>query len=491
MKKELQRQGKAQIPVAPVSYDRTKVHPGIVHIGVGNFHRAHEEFYTNELLSRGGREEWGISGVALLPQDERLYKALKSQDGLYTLTVCGRDGKDEAYEIGSLVELTWGQTDPEGVIARIADPGTKIITLTITEGGYNLDKETGGFMLDNPEVKHDLEHPDAPRTVFGFLAAGLRKREKDGAGPVTILSCDNLQHNGNTARKAFTAFIKAQDPGLARWVEKNVTFPNSMVDRITPAVTPEDVKRLNAQSGIEDAAPVYSEDFIQWVIEDDFIAGRPDWETVGVEFTDDVSAYENMKLSLLNASHSLLSYPAFLAGYRQVDEAVRDERFARYLRLFMDRDAGPYVPAPGKTDLEKYKETLLERFGNKAVSDQISRLCFDGVSKIPVYVMPVLTKMIRDDADLERLAFFVAAYRHYLKHGKDDLGHSYEVNEPWLTEEDRNLIASDDPLDFLGLSPFRSTDLRKAPKFVHQYRDMVGRLEQEGAMPVLETIVSP
>ena len=491
MKKELQRHGKAKIPGAPVPYDRTKIHPGILHIGVGNFHRAHEEFYTNQLLGMGGREEWGIYGVALLPQDEPLYKALKSQDGLYTLTACGRDGRDEFYEIGSLVDLAWGPENPQSVIDRIADPRIKIITLTIMEGGYNIDKETGEFMLGSKDVKHDLEHPGHPRTVFGFLAAGLRKRRKNGAGPVTVLSCDNLQHNGDTARKAFISFIEAQDSELARWVKKNVTFPNSMVDRITPAVTPDDVKRLNAQSGVEDAAPVYSEDFIQWVIEDDFIAGRPDWEAAGAEFTDDVSAYENMKLSLLNASHSLLSYPAFLAGYRRVDEAVRDERFARYLRLFMDRDAGPYVPAPGNTDLELYKKTLLERFGNKAVSDQISRLCFDGVSKIPVYVMPVLTKMIRDDADLERLAFFIAAYRHYLKHGKDDRGRAYEVNEPWLTEEDRKLIAGDDPVDFLGRSPCRSPDLKAADKFDSQYRRMVEGLEKDGVLSVLEKMVLP
>lgn len=279
MKKELQRHGKAKIPGAPVPYDRTKIHPGILHIGVGNFHRAHEEFYTNQLLGMGGREEWGIYGVALLPQDEPLYKALKSQDGLYTLTACGRDGRDEFYEIGSLVDLAWGPENPQSVIDRIADPRIKIITLTIMEGGYNIDKETGEFMLGSKDVKHDLEHPGHPRTVFGFLAAGLRKRRKNGAGPVTVLSCDNLQHNGDTARKAFISFIEAQDSELARWVKKNVTFPNSMVDRITPAVTPDDVKRLNAQSGVEDAAPVYSEDFIQWVIEDDSLpaarTGKP------------------------------------------------------------------------------------------------------------------------------------------------------------------------------------------------------------------------
>lgn len=470
-------------------YNREQIKPGILHIGVGNFHRAHEEFFTNRLLEDPACKNWGICGAMLLPGDEHLYKALKKQANEYTLTVCGRDGNDEAYRIGSLVELIWGVENPEGVITKIADKDIRIITLTITEGGYNIEKASGEFMLDDEKVKHDLRQPHSPVTTFGFIAEGLRRRKVAGNGPVTILSCDNLQHNGNTARKAFTSFIKAQDEELAAWVNENVTFPNSMVDRITPATRLDDIIRLNAKNGTDDAAPVYCEDFIQWVIEDNFIAGRPAWENVGVEFTQDVTAYENMKLSLLNASHTLLSYPSFLSGYRKVDDAMQDERIAKFVRTFMDVDITPYVPAPGNTDLELYKQTLIERFGNRSVSDQIARLCFDGLSKFPVYVMPNLIKMIADHADLTRVAYLVAAYRHYLKYKIDDNGATFDVAEPWMNTEDEKWINSDEPVDFLALSSFRSTDLKVADEFVSLYLKMVDAIKERGAMAVLESIL--
>lgn len=470
-------------------YNREQIKPGILHIGVGNFHRAHEEFFTNRLLEDPAYKNWGICGAMLLPGDEHLYKALKKQANEYTLTVCGRDGNDEAYRIGSLVELIWGVENPEGVITKIADKDIRIITLTITEGGYNIEKASGEFMLDDEKVKHDLRQPHSPVTTFGFIAEGLRRRKVAGNGPVTILSCDNLQHNGNTARKAFTSFIKAQDEELAAWVNENVTFPNSMVDRITPATRPDDIIRLNAKNGTDDAAPVYCEDFIQWVIEDNFIAGRPAWENVGVEFTQDVTAYENMKLSLLNASHTLLSYPSFLSGYRKVDDAMQDEWIAKFVRTFMDVDITPYVPAPGNTDLELYKQTLIERFGNRSVSDQIARLCFDGLSKFPVYVMPNLIKMIADHADLTRVAYLIAAYRHYLKYKIDDNGATFDVAEPWMNTEDEKWINSDEPVDFLALSSFRSTDLKVADEFVSLYLKMVDAIKERGAMAVLESIL--
>lgn len=475
--------------VISYNYNREQVKPGILHIGVGNFHRAHEEYYTNLLLEDASQQQWGICGAMLLPGDERLYKALKKQENIYTLTVCGRDGKDEAYRIGSLVELIWGVEDPEAVMNKIADKDIRIITLTITEGGYNIEKATGEFMLSDEGVRHDLHNPQHPQTVFGFVAEGLRRRKANGNGPITLLSCDNLQHNGNTARKAFCSFFQAQDADLAAWVADHVTFPNSMVDRITPATRPDDIARLNQKNGTEDEAPVYCEDFIQWVIEDNFIAGRPAWEKVGAEFTDDVTAYENMKLSLLNASHTLLSYPSFLSGYRKVDDAMHDERIARFVRTFMEVDITPYVPAPGNTDLELYRQTLIERFGNRSVSDQIARLCFDGISKFPVYVMPNLIKMIRDNADLTRVAYLIAAYRHYLKYRKDDQGVSFEVAEPWMTPEDEKLIGSENPLDFLSLSAFRSTDLSAADAFVEMYRKMVEAVNEKGAMAVLESIL--
>ena len=471
------------------NYSRSQVSAGILHIGVGNFHRAHAEYYTNLLLENASQQQWGICGAMLLPGDEPLYRSLKSQEQIYTLTVCGRDGVDEAYRIGSLVELYWAMEEAEAILAKIADKSIRIITLTITEGGYNMEKSTGEFILDDPTIQHDLQNPLSPKTVFGFIAEGLRRRKALGNGPITILSCDNLQHNGNTARKAFCTFFKAQDEELAAWVAENVTFPNSMVDRITPATRPEDIVRLNEKNGTEDKAPVYCEDFIQWVIEDNFIAGRPAWESVGAEFTDDVTAYENMKLSLLNASHTLLSYPSFLSGYRKVDDAMHDERIAKFVRVFMDEDITPYVPAPGNTDLELYKQTLVERFGNRSVSDQVARLCFDGISKFPVYVMPNLIKMIADGAELKRVAYLIAAYRHYLKYKVDDKGASFEVAEPWLAAEDEALIASDNPVDFLGLSAFSSTDLKASQAFVELYLQMVSDIKQQGAMPVLESIL--
>lgn len=473
--------------VKSYDYNRQNVKPGILHIGVGNFHRAHEEYFTNLLLEDTTQQGWGICGAMLLPGDESLYKALAAQQGEYTLTVCGRDGKDNAFCIGSLVELLWGIEDPEAVLNKIADKDIRIITLTITEGGYNIAKSTGDFMLDN--VKHDLENPARPKTAFGYVAEGLRRRIAAGSGPITILSCDNLQHNGNTARKAFMSFFEAQDTKLAAWAKENVTFPNSMVDRITPATRKEDVIRLNEKNGTTDKAPVYCEDFIQWVIEDRFIAGRPDWEKVGAEFTDDVTAYENMKLSLLNASHTLLSYPSFLCGYRKVDDAMHDCRIAKFVRQFMDIDITPFVPAPGHTDLDLYKQTLVERFGNRSVSDQIARLCFDGISKFPVYLIPNLVKMIRKNADLTRVAYLIATYRNYLKYGIDDNGVQFDYTEPWITNEDKNLIESNDPLKFLCLSAFAGANLEAADKFVEKYLLFVEMIRKRGAMETLETII--
>ena len=473
----------------PFNYNRDQVDAGILHIGVGNFHRAHLAYYINKLLEDPTQSQWGICGLNLLPGDERITKALRKQNNLYTLTVCGRKGGDTTYHIGSIIDLLWAVEDQEACINKFADKKVKIITCTITEGGYNIDKSTGEFILENENVQNDLVNPSNPKTVFGFVAEGLRRRIKKDSGPVTFLSCDNLQHNGDTARRAFTTFFSAQDKELATWVEKNVTFPNSMVDRITPSTTPDDVNRLNESNGTNDVVPVYCEDFIQWVVEDNFIAGRPTLENVGVEFTDDVTAFENMKLSLLNASHTVLSYPSFLSGYRKVDEAMHDARFERLLRDFMDVDITPDVPAPENTDLVLYKQTLIERFGNRSVSDQISRLCADGGSKYVVYVMPNLGMMIRDNMDMTRIAFSFASYRHYLKYKKDDKGVYFEINDPWLSTEDWKMIDSDNPIDFLGLSSFKSVNLKGATSFAESYLFMVDEIKNKGVISVLENIV--
>lgn len=478
------------VTVIPYQYNRDHIQTGIVHIGVGNFHRAHQAFYTNRLLEDAHQQRWGICGVALLPGDESLINKLQQQQGEYTLTVCGRTGQNEVYRIGALTELIWAPDKPVAVTDKLADEAVKIISLTITEGGYNIDKVTGSFRLDDRNVQHDLTRPNQPTTVFGFVAEGLRKRRAAGHGGLTILSCDNLQHNGNTAQFAFMSFMAAQDPELADWASRHVTFPNCMVDRITPATRPADVVWLNQQSGLDDQVPVYCEDFIQWVIEDNFATGRPDWERVGVAFTDDVTSYETMKLSLLNASHTLLSYPAFLLGYRQVDEAMRDEQLVRLLRNFMDLDSTPYVAAPGDTDLTRYKQTLLERFANRSVSDQVSRLCFDGIAKFPVYIVPILTKLIRDGKDLRRMAFLIAVYRHYLQNRTDEAGTTYEIAEPWLSPADQQAIGSNDPIDFLSLSAFAGVSLRADRSFVAPYTAFTSRIDEDGVRAVLTSILA-
>jgi len=390
------------------------------------------------------------------------------------------------HHIHSIRELLWAIEDPQTVISKIADPAIKIISLTITEGGYNLDKITQEFVLENELIQHDLQHPQLPITVFGFVAAGLRERKRAHGGGLTILSCDNLQHNGEVAKKAFTDFIRAQDEELGEWVKDQVSFPNSMVDRITPMTTEADVVRLNKQNGQSDQVPVYCEDFIQWVIEDDFVAGRPALEKVGVQFTADVKSFENMKLSLLNASHSLLSYPSFLKGYRKVDEAMGDDAIQLFIKDFMDIDVTPHVPAPEGMDLEQYKQTLLARFANRSVSDQVSRLCADGISKFPVYIVPTLAKMLNAGQDLTRLALLVASYRHYLKYRQDDHGQSFEIHEPWLTAADLEKVNSADVHDFLGLSMFQNINLQGENQFVDRYMAFVHQIETKGMGKLLE-----
>ncbi len=426
----------------------------------------------------------------IMPQDETLYKALKEQEGVYSLSICGRDGKNRVEWIGSLIELLWSGEDCDAIINKVADPNIKIISLTITEGGYNTDKSTGEFIFESEQIVRDMENPTAPKSVFGIIAEGLRRRIAAGAGAVTILSCDNLQHNGDICKKVFTSFFAKQDPALAEWVDSNVTFPNSMVDRITPATTQADRDRINLSLESFDAAPVYCEDFIQWVVEDNFAAGRPAWESVGVEFTDDVSPYEKMKLSLLNASHTLLSYPSFVSGYRDVDAAMRDNRIIEFVRNFMDRDVTPYVPAPKNTDLELYKNTLIERFANKAVSDQIARLCGDGASKFPVYVLPIAEKMLAGGDDMIRVAYLIAVYRHYLKYKTDDRGIAYELFEPWLTESDYEIISSDDAVKFLNTSPFSGVAFITNQPFIDLYLSLVAKIKEQGAMVTLEEILS-
>ncbi|MCQ2184310.1 MAG: mannitol dehydrogenase family protein [Bacteroidales bacterium] len=458
------------------NYDRKSVKAGIVHFGVGNFHRAHQEYYTNLLLEDPTQRNWGICGAMILPQDERLFKALKSQDGQYTLTVCSPDGTAEPNQMGALVQLLWGMETPEAIIAKIASPEIRIITLTITEGGYNIDTDS---------VRADIADPSHPRTVFGYVAEGLRRRMAAGL-PITILSCDNLQHNGDTARNAFCTFFDSQDKALYEWVKSNVTFPNSMVDRITPATLPSDIDRLNAANGTCDKAPVYTEDFIQWVIEDKFAAGRPAWEKVGAQFTDKIDSYENMKLSLLNASHMFIGFCGTLAGYRKVDDVIADKLFIDLIRTYMDVDMAGYVESPEGVDLGAYKDKLISRFGNVTISDQLARLCLDGYSKLLVYIIPNLSKILRDGADFKRFAFFIATYGLYLRRGVDDKGNAYEIVEPKISAAEMEVMTKGSWKEFLGTSMFAGVPVNDA--FTEAVGNYAERITSEGILNVIASL---
>lgn len=468
-------------------FDRMTITAGIAHIGVGAFHRAHLAMYTNHVLADADMRAWGIVGINLLEHDRPLADALTAQDGLYSVSEFDPRGERTTHVVGAMVEYLYAPDDGKAVLERLADPAIRIVSLTITEGGYLID-EHGTFRLDDETVAHDLKHADAPKGVFGFIVGALEARRQAGVAPFTVMSCDNLRHNGSQAKKAILAFATARSAELATWIDREVDFPNGMVDRITPATTPAVRDQLNAATGLDDKAPVVCEDFIQWVLEDRFRHGRPAWERHGVQIVDDVSPYEDAKIRLLNGSHQMLSYPAFLSGHRQVDVAVRDPLFHAYLTDFLNEDAGVWLTSLPGMDLEPYKKKLLDRFSNASIADQLDRLCLDGGSKIPGFLGPTLTACLENGKDARRLAFLLAAFDRYVRVGKDDNGESYPLREPNAMRLVQPLIDSGskntliESVELVGPLP------AKDERFRRQYDIYVTALEQKGVRTTLENL---
>lgn len=475
--------------IAVPAYDRSAVRPGIVHFGLGNFHRVHQAVYVDGCLHQPGNEGWGICGVELIdvPATRAKAQSYRNQDCLYTVTEYAPDGSAATRVIGAMVDYLHAPDDPEAVLARLVHADTRIVSLTITEGGYNLDETTGLFKLDTPEVAADLAG-GPPRTAFGFIVEALRRRREQGTGPFTVMSCDNLRHNGGTARKAIVSFARARDAGLAAWIDAEVDFPNSMVDRIAPQIPPEVKERLNQRSGIDDAVPALGETFSQWVLEDDFRAGRPPFEAVGVEMRNDVPAFEFMKGRMLNAAHILLAVPGILIGHRIVHEALGDQRLYRLLDNFLDRDAIPRIEGPQGVSLENYKKAVLERFSNPAINDQLLRIAFDTTAKIPVFHSRTLEMLLADGGDLRREAFFLACFGAYLN-GRDDNGQSFDVVEPRLSEQDWELVRGGNPIDLLRTSPFAKLGLADHLEFAKLYGGYVAMIQATSVGKTLETLL--
>jgi mannitol 2-dehydrogenase len=469
------------------AYDRTEVTTGVVHFGVGGFHRAHQAMYHDRLMNAGTALDWGICGVGVMPADRRMQDALEAQDGLYTLVVKHADGTYEPRVIGAITEYRFAPDDPGAVVEKLADPATRIVSLTVTEGGYGIDPVSGEFAPAG-DVARDLEPEAVPRTTFGFVTEALRRRRERGLAPFTVMSCDNLQGNGHLSRRAFTAFARLRDPELGEWVEREVRFPNSMVDRITPQTTDDDRAEVRERFGIDDRWPVMCEPFTQWVLEDAFSLGRPPYEDAGVQVVDDVEPYELMKLRLLNASHQALCYFAYLAGYRLVHEAAQDPLFRAFLLDYMDREATPTLaPVPG-VDLGEYKQTLIERFSNPEVRDTIARLCAESSDRIPKWLLPVVRRQLETGGEIERSAAVVASWARYAE-GVDEQGEPIEVVDRLAA----SLVAiarrqREDPDAFIANRELFG-DLVDDRRFAAAFRSALSSLHERGARATLESIV--
>ncbi len=449
--------------VAVPHYDRALVAPGIAHVGVGGFHRAHEAVYLDDLMGRG-LTDWAITGIGLRRADAAMRDALAPQDGLYTVVTRDQSG-DEARVIGSLTRFLFAPEQPQGVRDVLVSPQTRIVSMTITEGGY-------------------VDGGDDPENVFVLLADALESRRQAGVAPFTVLSCDNLPHNGDVARRALLAAAGRRGPDLSAWIEANVACPNGMVDRITPQTTDADRLMVREKFGLDDAWPVVCEPFRQWIIEDKFSAGRPPLEDAGVQIVADVAPYEQMKLRLLNASHSAMAYLGFLAGFGYVHEVMADELFVGYIRRLMDDEVTPLLaPVPG-IDLADYKATLLTRFANPAIGDQVTRICLDGSSKFPKFLLPSLHDALASGQPSRLLTLAVAGWFRYLS-GEDEAGRSFVVDDPQAADlQARARQGRADPRPLLARTDLFGS-LSHSARFVAQLGFDLEQLYSQGARATL------
>ena len=452
-------------------------------MSVGGFHRAHLAVYIDDMCQDHGDRDWGICGVGLLKSDARMRDALIPQDTLYSVIERSQN-EERARIIGSMCEYMHAPQNPERVLMKMSSPSIRIVSLTVTEGGYFINEGTGEFDADRPDIEHDLHNPNEPITAVGYVVEALNRRRRDGIAPFTLLSCDNLQTNGEVAKKIVLAFAERRDSTLRNWIERNVTFPNCMVDRITPATTEEDRTMVRQKFGIDDAWPVVCEPFRQWVVEDDFCNGRPQWERLGVQMTNDVLPYELVKLRLLNASHSAMGYLGYLAGFAYIHEIIVDPHFELYVRTLMDREVTPLLKEVPGIDLDDYKRTLIDRFANPAIKDTAARICLDGSSKLPKFILPSISEQLALGGPIKMLTLVVASWIRYLN-GTDESGQPIVIDDP-LAEKLTSLAKAGgrDPSNLLNVRELFG-DLGQSKIFVGQLSKTLEQLYADGARATL------
>jgi fructuronate reductase len=469
-------------------YDVANVTCGILHLGIGAFHRAHQAWYTDTALAAGA-PDWGIIGASLRGAEVR--DRLLAQDCLYTLVEKGAAGARHRV-IGAVRDVIYAPDDPARLPALVADPRIRIVSLTITEKGYCHDPASGRLNWAHPDIVHDLAQSDAPVSAVGILAAGLRQRHKAGA-PVTLLCCDNLPHNGTMLRGLVLDLTGRQDRDLAAWIERHIAFPCTMVDRITPATTDALIEETAATLGVHDAAPVQCEPFSQWVVEDRFAAGRPAWETAGAEMVTDVAPFEEMKLRLLNGAHSMLAYLGFLGGFEYIWQVMREPDYAALMRHMMREEVAPRLALNGKYDLAAYQQTLVERFANPALAHRCYQIAMDGSQKLPQRLLGTVRANLAAGLGVRRLSLAVAAWMRYVA-GQDEQGRPIAVQDPLAGElAARAAQAGGDPAamvdNLMAVRAVFGEDLPAAPRFKDEVRAALAALYAHGARATVRTYV--
>lgn len=461
-------------------YDRTKLTPGIVHIGLGNFHRAHMAVYLDDLFALGLCHDWAIIGAGVREGDARMRDALKAQDCLSTVIELDPKGKS-ARRIGSMIDFLPVEPDNGALIAAMSRSEIRVVSLTVTEGGYFINPATGLFDPTNPEIVGDAANPH--RTAFGAIIAALKARRAAGIAPFTVMSCDNLPGNGHVTQAAVVGLARLSDPALADWIAATVAFPNGMVDRITPATGPRE-REMALSFGLDDPVPVTCEPFRQWVLEDHFSTGRPALEKVGVTFSDKVHAFELMKLRILNGGHATIAYPGGLMDIEYVHEAMANPLIRGFLERVERDEIMPCIPPVPDTDISAYFARIVERFSNPEVADTERRLCFDGSNRQPKFIVPPIRDALAAGLPVAGLALVSALWCRYC-HGETEGGATIEPNDPdWDRLQKTARAARSDPAHWLAQRAIYG-DLADNARFSAAFHDALTRLWRDGTATTL------
>ena len=449
------------------NYDRNNLTAGIVHIGLGNFHRAHQSWYLHRLMQQGQAHDWAIIGAGVKEFDKAQRLKLQAQDFLTTLLELSPVGR-RVEVVGSMIDYVPIEADNGALIAQMAKPEIKIVTLTVTEGGYYIDPVSKSFDSNHPDIVYDATHPEAPKTAFGAMVAALRLRRDRGVGPFTCQSCDNLQGNGATLRQVIVALAKLSDPKLSEWIEANCSFPNSMVDCIVPATTAKELDLVH-DLGISDEVPVTHEDFRQWVIEDDFCAGRPDWDIVGATFTNDVHDFEIMKIRILNGGHQVIAVPGELLSIETIDQCMKNSLLGPLFKKVILSEVAPHVkPVPSITP-ENYVDLVHKRFSNPKIIDTTRRVAFDGSSRQPGFLIPSIRDGLANATSIDGLALIQASWARMCEGTRED-GTVIEPNDPFWDELQSNAKAArSNPSVWLEMNQIYG-NLAREPQFANSFK---------------------